>query len=90
MASSYADCVTSLRQSLTFLDSSVETIGQGVSDYPRLIKVLKTVRVRIPLRINVKTRRPCEADTVPSTTNSSPNRPWLRLNRRCVTRSPRT
>lgn len=45
MASNYADCVTSLRQSLKFLDSSVETLDHGVSDYPRLVKVLKTVRV---------------------------------------------
>lgn len=43
---SYADCVSSLRSSLNFLESSVETLDGGVSDFPRLVKVLKTVRVR--------------------------------------------
>ncbi|KAK2593950.1 DASH complex subunit spc19 [Conoideocrella luteorostrata] len=41
---SYADCVSSLRGSLNFLDSSVHTLDNGIYDYPRLIKVLKTVR----------------------------------------------
>ncbi|GAB0143735.1 Unknown protein [Epichloe bromicola] len=40
----YADCVSSLRSSLNFLESSVQTLENGVADYPRLIKVLKTVR----------------------------------------------
>jgi DASH complex subunit SPC19 len=44
-ASSYADCVSSLRSSLNFLESSVETLDKGVSDFPRLVNVLKTVRV---------------------------------------------
>ncbi|KAF4124425.1 DASH complex subunit SPC19 [Geosmithia morbida] len=44
MSSTYADCVTSLRSSLKFLDSSVETLDNAVSDFPRLINVLKTVR----------------------------------------------
>ena len=44
-SASYADCVSSLRTSLHFLDSSVETIGNGVADFPRLINVLKSVRV---------------------------------------------
>ncbi|KAI9904192.1 hypothetical protein N3K66_000721 [Trichothecium roseum] len=43
-SASYADCVSSLRTSLKFLDSSVETLNQGVSDFPRLSSVLKTVR----------------------------------------------
>ncbi|PKS09512.1 hypothetical protein jhhlp_004129 [Lomentospora prolificans] len=42
--STYNDCVTSLRTSLNFLESSVETLGNGVSDFPRLITILKTVR----------------------------------------------
>jgi DASH complex subunit SPC19 len=42
----YADCVTSLRTSLSFLESSVATLGTGVQDFPRLSSVLKTVRVR--------------------------------------------
>ncbi|EON99547.1 putative mitotic spindle biogenesis protein [Phaeoacremonium minimum UCRPA7] len=43
-SSSYGDCVASLRSSLTFLESSVNTLGNGVSDFPRLVSVLKTVR----------------------------------------------
>lgn len=45
--STTSDCVASLRTSLSFLESSVKTLGDGVSDFPRLISVLKTVRVRI-------------------------------------------
>ena len=45
-APSYADCVSSLRTSLSYLESSVLTLGTGVEDFPRLINVLKTVRVR--------------------------------------------
>lgn len=45
-AASYADCVASLRNSLKFLDSSVSTLDDGVADFPRLVKVLKSVRVR--------------------------------------------
>lgn len=44
----YADCVSSLRTSLNFLESSVETLDNGVSDFPRLVNVLKTVRVSTP------------------------------------------
>ncbi|KAF4460250.1 mitotic spindle biogenesis Spc19 [Fusarium albosuccineum] len=40
----YSDCVSSLRTSLKFLESSVETLDNGVSDFPRLVSVLKTVR----------------------------------------------
>ncbi len=43
--SSYSDCVASLRTSLSFLESSVSTLGNGIEDYPRLGAVLKTVRV---------------------------------------------
>ncbi|KFA64763.1 hypothetical protein S40285_01361 [Stachybotrys chlorohalonatus IBT 40285] len=43
-ASSYAECVSSLRSSLQFLESSVETLDNGVADFPRLVNVLKTVR----------------------------------------------
>ncbi|KAK7701840.1 DASH complex subunit spc19 [Diaporthe eres] len=42
--SNYGDCVASLRTSLNLLESSVETLGTGVSDFPRLGSVLKTVR----------------------------------------------
>ncbi|KAK9418982.1 putative DASH complex subunit SPC19 [Seiridium unicorne] len=44
MATSYGDCVAALRGSLSHLESSVETLGNGVSDFPRLISVLKAVR----------------------------------------------
>ena len=44
----YGDCVSSLRSSLSFLESSVNTLGTGVEDYPRLVSVLKTVRVSFP------------------------------------------
>ncbi|KAI1432479.1 DASH complex subunit Spc19 [Xylaria sp. CBS 124048] len=43
-SASYADCVSVLRSSLSFLDSSVKTLDNGVSDFPRLITVLKTAR----------------------------------------------
>lgn len=42
--SSYSDCVASLRTSLSFLESSVNTLGNGVADFPRLVSVLKSVR----------------------------------------------
>ncbi|KKY33227.1 putative mitotic spindle biosis protein [Diaporthe ampelina] len=42
--SNYGDCVASLRTSLNLLESSVETLSNGVSDFPRLGSVLKTVR----------------------------------------------
>ncbi|KAG8422806.1 DASH complex subunit spc19 [Metarhizium acridum] len=41
---SYAGCVSSLRSALNYLESSVETLDGGVADFPRLVKVLKTVR----------------------------------------------
>ncbi|KAH6855465.1 DASH complex subunit Spc19 [Chaetomium sp. MPI-CAGE-AT-0009] len=43
-APTYSDCVSSLRTSLSFLESSVATLGTGVQDFPRLTSVLKTVR----------------------------------------------
>jgi DASH complex subunit SPC19 len=46
-APTYADCVASLRTSLKFLESSVETLDSGVSDFPRLVTVLKSVRVSL-------------------------------------------
>ncbi|KAK6208098.1 DASH complex subunit spc19 [Pestalotiopsis sp. IQ-011] len=46
-ASAYGDCVAALRGSLSHLESSAETLGNGVADFPRLISVLKTVRSRI-------------------------------------------
>ena len=49
-APTYADCVASLRTSLSFLESSVATLGTGVHDFPRLSSVLKTVRVMPPFR----------------------------------------
>ncbi|KAI0847672.1 DASH complex subunit Spc19 [Daldinia vernicosa] len=43
-AATYGDCVAALRTSLSFLESSVSTLGTGVADYPRLVTVLKSVR----------------------------------------------
>ncbi|KAK0654979.1 putative DASH complex protein [Cercophora newfieldiana] len=43
-SSTYSECVASLRTSLSFLESSVSTLGTGVEDFPRLSSVLKTVR----------------------------------------------
>lgn len=43
---SYGDCVAALQTSLSFLESSVSTLGTGIADFPRLVNVLKTVRVR--------------------------------------------
>ncbi|KAI8953445.1 DASH complex subunit Spc19 [Xylaria longipes] len=40
----YSDCVAALRTSLSFLESSVTTLENGVSDFPRLVSVLKTAR----------------------------------------------
>ncbi|KAL2148275.1 hypothetical protein VTH82DRAFT_2423 [Thermothelomyces myriococcoides] len=40
----YGECVSSLRTSLSFLESSVDILGAGVQDFPRLSSVLKTVR----------------------------------------------
>ncbi|KAK3988429.1 DASH complex subunit Spc19 [Cladorrhinum sp. PSN332] len=40
----YADCVSNLRTSLSFLESSVQTLDQGVQDFPRITNLLKTVR----------------------------------------------
>lgn len=39
-------CVGSLRSSMQLLDSSINILDQGVSDFPRLAKVLQTTRVR--------------------------------------------
>ncbi|KAJ0305482.1 hypothetical protein COL5a_007278 [Colletotrichum fioriniae] len=43
-AATYADCVASLRSSLTFLQNSVSTLDTGVSDLPRLASVLRPTR----------------------------------------------
>ncbi|KAK0633814.1 DASH complex subunit Spc19 [Immersiella caudata] len=43
-SSTYGECAASLRTSLSFLESSVSTLGTGVEDFPRLSSVLKTVR----------------------------------------------
>ncbi|KAA8647227.1 hypothetical protein EYZ11_008653 [Aspergillus tanneri] len=44
MAASLSAAVTSLQSSLDVLDSSIETLESGVSDFPRLSKVLQTTR----------------------------------------------
>ncbi|KAF1947191.1 mitotic spindle biogenesis protein-like protein Spc19 [Clathrospora elynae] len=39
-----AGCVASLRNSMQLLDSSINILDEGVSDFPRLAKVLQTTR----------------------------------------------
>ncbi|ROT39234.1 hypothetical protein SODALDRAFT_330800 [Sodiomyces alkalinus F11] len=41
---SYADCVSSLTHSLSFLTSAVQTLESATSDLPRLATVLQTTR----------------------------------------------
>lgn len=47
MAHSLEGCVSSLRETLSLLDSSISTLDAGVNDFPRLSKVLQTTRVRL-------------------------------------------
>lgn len=64
-------CVTSLRSSMQLLDSSINILDSGVSDYPRLAKVLQTTRVSATICISSLCSAP---DTsCPSTSNWSPN-----------------
>jgi hypothetical protein len=51
---SYGDCVASLRSSLNYLESSVQTLDSGVSDFPRLVNVLKSVRVSVSTLMELK------------------------------------
>ncbi|PLB45745.1 putative mitotic spindle biogenesis protein Spc19 [Aspergillus steynii IBT 23096] len=44
MAASLAASVDSLQSSLNILDSSIDTLDAGISDFPRLSKVLQTTR----------------------------------------------
>lgn len=46
MASALEGCVASLRSSMQNLDSTINILDDGVSDMPRLAKVLQTTRVR--------------------------------------------
>jgi hypothetical protein len=45
MSLSLQNCVHSLRDTLGRLDDSIKTLDAGVSDLPRLSKVLQTTRV---------------------------------------------
>ena len=45
MAAPLEGCVGSLRNSMRLLDSSINILDEGVSDFPRLAKVLHTTRV---------------------------------------------
>lgn len=45
MGSPLEGCVASLRNSMQLLDSSITILDEGVSDLPRLGKVLQTTRV---------------------------------------------
>ncbi|KAF2867107.1 DASH complex subunit Spc19 [Massariosphaeria phaeospora] len=44
MSSSLEGCVSSLRSSMQLLDTSINILGEGVNDFPRLSKVLNTTR----------------------------------------------
>ncbi|KAE9963972.1 hypothetical protein BLS_008773 [Venturia inaequalis] len=44
MAHSLQGCVSSLRETIGTLSSSIRTLDQGVNDFPRLAKVLQTTR----------------------------------------------
>ena len=46
MANLLASCVSSLKSTNTLLSSSISILDSGVSDFPRLAKVLQTTRVR--------------------------------------------
>jgi DASH complex subunit SPC19 len=48
MASHLEGCVGSLRNSMQLLDSSINILDEGVSDFPRIAKVLQTTRVSTP------------------------------------------
>jgi hypothetical protein len=48
MNSSLSGCVSSIKASLSLLDSSIQILDSGISDFPRLGKVLQTERVCIP------------------------------------------
>jgi hypothetical protein len=49
MASALEGCVASLRGSMLNLDNTINILDDGVSDMPRLAKVLQTTRVRSKL-----------------------------------------
>ncbi|KIW07989.1 uncharacterized protein PV09_01888 [Verruconis gallopava] len=44
MAHSLEGCVSSLRETMSLLGSSISTLDAGVNDFPRLSKVLQTTR----------------------------------------------
>lgn len=90
--STYNDCVACLRTSLTLLESSVDTLGSGVSDFPRLGSVLKTVRVSSSVfwfvdKRKENKRKEIKTKVITSTTNSSPNPPSPRQKPPSATRS---
>jgi DASH complex subunit SPC19 len=58
MAHSLEGCVSSLRETMSLLDSSIRTLDAGVNDFPRLSKVLQTTRVRITKFILSNDRKP--------------------------------
>lgn len=51
MAAALEGCVASLRASMQNLDSTINILDDGVSDMPRLAKVLQTTRVRTIFRL---------------------------------------
>ena len=49
MAYALSSCVSSLQSSISLLSSSIAILDSGVSDFPRLGRVLQTTRVSFPL-----------------------------------------
>ena len=45
MAYALSSCVSSLQSSISLLSSSIAILDSGVSDFPRLVRVLQTTRV---------------------------------------------
>lgn len=90
MASALSSCVSSLQSTNQLLSSSISILDSGVSDFPRLSKVLQTTRVRLPSFTLVfypdhPTAQYYRTDSNSSTSNSSPNHPSNPPNDPCLT-----
>lgn len=49
-----AGCVSSLQSSMSLLSSSISILDAGVSDFPRLAKVLHTHRVSLEQHLRAR------------------------------------
>lgn len=85
MASALEGCVGSLRASMQNLDSTINILDDGVSDMPRLAKVLQTTRVRTIRKVSGFVRQSMLITT--STSNSSPNQTSKQRKAHCSRRS---